>query len=676
MAISEVSLSSADTTSGSSQVTSLSVTPTGYAIGDLLVAEFESVGGSATHTSTGAGSWTSVGDTGTVNSVARLSVWRWKATSTGGTFTFDLGGTARRATLSVRAFNGQDGSSPVEGTPDVGGAGGQTSYTHAAQTSSGSDRVWLLATGKNTVAGGTSTLNTPSGFTETADQCSVHTTNANANAGMDWKAVGSGSTGTQVVDSGDGSSRTWVGVSFLLKPASDIVATLGQVVENEIAQSIVQSGPIVANLGQVVETETAQAFLSNKVTLTQVQETETAQAVTLIRRVPVAQAIETEQSLPITVRETGYPVLGLWRNRPIDTGTSWTEDVAAAEAEFGIFQGHYGFYHAAGSNPMGAAQETALAQGKDIHLFWKPQAGGGTWKQVADGARDTTIDAAALDIKAKSPNKIWLTLHHEPENDVGATGSGMTATDYKNMWTHVRSRFDAAGVTNVIWVMVYMNSHAHPELMPSLYPGNSLVDIVSQQTYITKGVSASQIATKWIEDLDFLDTNSIGVGKAKAFTEWGADLGGNVATDRGTATHRADTIDAIRAILPTLASRKVVEIRYFDAGSNYLENKPSVDAVAFQALKDASEAGQTGPTLIPLGQALESEIAQPVTVQTVGTTIFVQVGQVVETELAQVLSMFKQGVGNVRAFSIHAPNYNSRPRKYKTEFAVTSPERT
>lgn len=106
----------------------------------------------------------------------------------------------------------------VEGTPAAGGNANVQSHTHAAHTAADVDRLWVLVSAKATAAAGSSALNTPSGFVETADLCSAHGTNPNGNLGMHHKAVGAGGTGVQAVDSNDAVNRTWAGVGFLLQP--------------------------------------------------------------------------------------------------------------------------------------------------------------------------------------------------------------------------------------------------------------------------------------------------------------------------------------------------------------------------------------------------------------------------------------------------------------------------
>ncbi|HJU00143.1 MAG TPA: hypothetical protein VJ966_02930, partial [Actinomycetes bacterium] len=310
-----------------------------------------------------------------------------------------------------------------------------------------------------------------------------------------------------------------------------------------------------------------------------------------------------------------YPVIGLWRNAPAEAGT-WRQVMDGREAVYGTFQGHWSQYHGPGSLPLNAAEIQAIQDGKRLHIFWKPYPAGQHWAYTAAGSYDATINQVAQSIKSVSPAEVWLTLHHEPENDTTLGSGNFSYSAYRGMWQRVRARFDANQVTNVVWVCVFMNSHANPSSrFPAAGDGminlwgsdgvmDGLVDIISQQDYIVCSTAASEIAVKWIEDLDFLDNNAAAGRqwhtKPKAVTEWGADLGGNLnpcgvsGGERGTAQHRADTIAAVEAILAELADRGVVELRYFDARSDWIQDPPAVDGAAFQSLKDASEAGQTG----------------------------------------------------------------------------------
>ncbi|WP_327006334.1 endoglucanase [Dactylosporangium sp. NBC_01737] len=107
-----------------------------------------------------------------------------------------------------------------------------------------------------------------------------------------------------------------------------------------------------------------------------------------------------------------------------------------------------------------------------------------TWADVAAGGQDARIDRAAARLKA-FPGKLFVALHHEPENDVRA-GGGMTARDYAAMYRHTVLRLRAAGVTNVVFVMVYMayEPWCVQPWFGDLYPGDDVVDWIGMDPYL------------------------------------------------------------------------------------------------------------------------------------------------------------------------------------------------
>jgi hypothetical protein len=136
--------------------------------------------------------------------------------------------------------------------------------------------------------------------------------------------------------------------------------------------------------------------------------------------------------------------------------------------------------------------QVAKTPGDILQLNWKPAT---TWSD-ANGNNATVnaqIDAMANSIKSLGSTKIFLTIFHEPENDVssGGTncpgltykGSAGTPADYRAMWANVHARFAALNVTNVVWVMNYMNYAPWDCLINDLWPGNSLVDWVFFESY-------------------------------------------------------------------------------------------------------------------------------------------------------------------------------------------------
>lgn len=154
-----------------------------------------------------------------------------------------------------------------------------------------------------------------------------------------------------------------------------------------------------------------------------------------------------------------------------------------------------GNYHNGGQ--VLTSEEKAYANRANTMLLitWKPTSGAGAWKQASGGnaTANANIDAMADSIKSLGSKKIFLSIWHEPQNDVtgGASGcisysasaNGGTPADYRAMWANVEKRFAAKGVTNVVWSLIYQGYPQYNCMMDDLWPGNSLVDWVDFDRY-------------------------------------------------------------------------------------------------------------------------------------------------------------------------------------------------
>lgn len=135
-------------------------------------------------------------------------------------------------------------------------------------------------------------------------------------------------------------------------------------------------------------------------------------------------------------------------------------------------------------------EKRVLGRGGSRRLLlanWKPE-DGYTWRQVADGAADGVIRAEARHLKATFDKKMFLAVHHEPENEViDSPGSGFEARDYRAMYRHVVDVFRAEGATKVVWVMNYMGAQkwALASWYDDLYPGGRYVDWLAFDPYKT-----------------------------------------------------------------------------------------------------------------------------------------------------------------------------------------------
>ncbi|MGN6301186.1 MAG: CBM96 family carbohydrate-binding protein [Angustibacter sp.] len=161
------------------------------------------------------------------------------------------------------------------------------------------------------------------------------------------------------------------------------------------------------------------------------------------------------------------------------------------------------------------AISTDPANPRMLLMNWKPSTTQ-TWRQVADGAADARIDRLASYIRSTYDRKLFMTIWHEPENDVNPTaGSGMTAQDYHDMFRHVVQRLRADGLSQAVFVVNYQSypQYAEQDWWPQLYPGNDVVDWIAWDAYnygLTSGYNSG----------DFLATINRVRGAWQGFYAW------------------------------------------------------------------------------------------------------------------------------------------------------------
>jgi RTX calcium-binding nonapeptide repeat (4 copies)/Glycosyl hydrolase family 26 len=121
-------------------------------------------------------------------------------------------------------------------------------------------------------------------------------------------------------------------------------------------------------------------------------------------------------------------------------------------------------------------------QGRIPYISWKPKTSSGVaipWATIASGAVDPAIAARADAIKAWG-KPVYLTFHHEPENDTTVFGS---PSDYIAAFRHVVDVFRARGVTNVAWAWTMMGWSFQDGSAAAFYPGDAYVDFVGVDAY-------------------------------------------------------------------------------------------------------------------------------------------------------------------------------------------------
>lgn len=188
-----------------------------------------------------------------------------------------------------------------------------------------------------------------------------------------------------------------------------------------------------------------------------------------------------------TVSAILVPSCGIWWGATAGAGSDRTRSLADFES-VSTSTDIYHAYHRLGQQ-FPTTLEVSLAHAgthkRLLLLDFLPE-GGHSWAQVANGASDAGIDTEARYIKSHFTDKFFMSIHHEPEEEVRATaGSGFTANDYRAMFRHVVQRFRSQGVNNIVYVMNYMGAPVYgvTPWFNSLYPGDDVVDWVAQDPY-------------------------------------------------------------------------------------------------------------------------------------------------------------------------------------------------
>jgi hypothetical protein len=155
------------------------------------------------------------------------------------------------------------------------------------------------------------------------------------------------------------------------------------------------------------------------------------------------------------------------------------------ETKTGRPQAVYHSYHR-GTELFPTPEEVAIARDRVLFLNWKPR--GASWARIAAGdpATERYLDRLAMHIRHTLTAPFFLTVHHEPENDVQPReGSGYTAKDYAAMFRHVIGGLRERGVHNLVSVMVHMAyiKWTTQSWFEDLYPGDDVVDWVGWDVY-------------------------------------------------------------------------------------------------------------------------------------------------------------------------------------------------
>jgi len=246
-------------------------------------------------------------------------------------------------------------------------------------------------------------------------------------------------------------------------------------------------------------------------------------------------------------------------------------------------------YHK-GDEKFPTAAEIAMARDaahpRVLLLNWRVEYGS-TWAAVAAGRHDARIDAFAARVKATFPEKFFLVLNHEPEDDVRpAAGSGMTAKDFAASYRHVIERLRARGVGNVVSVVAYMGNERWmaQSWWKDLYPGDDVVDWVGLDSYVSaepgyyhNGMFADLLDRRAPTGPGFYEwATTRHPAKPVMVAEWG------VYHRVGKVVDKSRQFDSV---LPELAKRpKIKALVYFDTKDDATGDRDiSIDSAASSA---------------------------------------------------------------------------------------------
>ena len=155
-----------------------------------------------------------------------------------------------------------------------------------------------------------------------------------------------------------------------------------------------------------------------------------------------------------------------------------------------------------------ASERASLTQDGAQRLLlanWRVDSGY-TWAQVAAGKADARIINEAHYLRDSFNTKFFLTIHHEPENEVKeSAGSGYRAEDFAAMFRHVVDVMHKNGATNFVPVLNLMGSQkwADTSWFKALYPGDSYVGWLAFAAYaassfgVQEGTFPDMLARHW-----------------------------------------------------------------------------------------------------------------------------------------------------------------------------------
>jgi hypothetical protein len=197
------------------------------------------------------------------------------------------------------------------------------------------------------------------------------------------------------------------------------------------------------------------------------------------------------------------PSCGAWfgsTTNQFGAETSPAAAVARQESELGRRLDIVHVYHSGNDDwptPTEVALATDPATPRLLMVNWKPE-NGTSWADITAGLDDPWIDTVAGRILSRlGGTRFFLTLHHEPEQEVLGAGSGFSEADYVAMFRHVVQRLRADGVDPVVvWDVMGYAAWGDLGYYDALYPGDDIVDWIAYDPYSHAGAPLTAFANR------------------------------------------------------------------------------------------------------------------------------------------------------------------------------------
>lgn len=307
----------------------------------------------------------------------------------------------------------------------------------------------------------------------------------------------------------------------------------------------------------------------------------------------VASSFSLGRSVSAVANPTGVPLprdgvyLGSWV-QPLDGG-SRREALVAREREIGrTYAIDHQYYR--WDSPIPTAHEAWTADaGRIPFVSWNARKNNGTvttWAHIASGAEDAWIAARADAFRAFG-RPVYLSFHHEPENDVPMFGQ---PSDYVAAFRHIVDVFRARGATNVtfVWTMMAWWFEDGGRVASQFYPGDGYVDVVAADGY---NWYPGKTGSRWRSFQDVMRsayTFASARGKPFMAAEYG------VQEDPAVPGRKADWFRDILRVIDAWPS--LIALVYFDSDKIY-PWMPDTSPSALSGYRDLASAPSTSAML-------------------------------------------------------------------------------